>query len=319
MHQLVDSLRRQGVEAWLWPLPECRDRDPIPDYERYDAPESTSMLDQPDTAVVFADAYWRLPRLWSRAQKCLWWLSIDNSPYFRQIRRVQIARADGEAFTLGMANTLARRSARLLLDSVELHRITHLTQSSYAHEYIRRMLLVRPTMLGDYIPDARTSEASRALPHVIAFNPAKGSALTDEIRPLVDRPVEWVPLLGMDRAGVRAELGRAAVYLETGHQPGKDRLPREAAIRGAVVLMLCRGAGANRNDTPLAPEYKIDPGPGAARRFADQLRTVLDDLDGHRRRQESYVQMITGDRAAFDRAVRGIFVEGRRGVGNWYS
>lgn len=173
-------------------------------------------------------------------------------------------------------------------------------------------------MLGDYIPDAeRCAAESKPGALSVAYNPAKGQELTDQIRTLSDPSLEWLAVEGLSREGVGAMLDRATVYLETGHQPGRDRMPREAALHGCVVLMLRRGAGRNREDCPLADEYKIEPGPMAAKQFTTALGEVLADVAFHRRRQQAYVDMALSDRATFDRAVEGVFVEGRRGVESW--
>lgn len=318
LHQLVDSLRRQGVDAWLWPHPDTRHLPRVSDYERYDAPESTEMIDECDTAVVSPEVYWPTRR-WKNAALFCWWLSIDNSHFFRQMRRAQYIWTDNGRVGRRTVKAVAKEGLHLVGHVSEMRRVTHLTQSNYAWHYLHSVLGIAPTMLGDYIPDAQRYAALK--PAVtepsIAFNPNKSGKLTNQIRAATDSEIAWLPIQGLDRQGVGELLDRATLYLETGHQPGKDRLPREAALRGCVVLMLRRGAGANSVDCPLPQRYKVMPGDDAAGRFAVLIRDVLEDLDLHRALQTPYTDMVLSDRLAFDRAVRGIFLEGHRGLDNW--
>jgi hypothetical protein len=224
---------------------------------------------------------------------------------------------DGAPPSLRLVRAIVGSQRRVLRDRAQLARMTHLTQSRYAFDFVRSALWVSPTMLGDYIPDAGRLGVEKADPLSIAFNPAKGKELTDEIRSLSDPSVTWLPIHGLSREGVGSLLDRATVYLETGHQPGKDRIPREAAVHGCVILMLRKGAGRNNQDCPLANEYKIEPGPTAARRFASALGPILADAAHHRALQRPYLDMVMSDQAAFDRAVKGIFQEGQRGIDSW--
>lgn len=317
LHQLVDSLRRLGADAWLWPWPESRDNDRAADYERYDAPETTEMLDELDTAVVLPETALHLAGLWKKASVVCWWLSIDNSPYFQVRRLGHNERMDGAPLSFAMVRAFVGSQRRVLRDRAKFARMTHLAQSKYAFDFIRAALRVSPTLLGDYVPDVDPIRVKTADTLSIAFNPAKGKELTDEIRSMSHPSLEWLPIQGLSREGVGSLLDRATVYLETGNQPGKDRIPREAALHGCVILMLRKGAGRNSQDCPLADEYKIEPGPMAGRRFATALGHVFLDVAHHRAQQEPYLDMVLSDRGAFDRAVQGVFLEGRRGIDSW--
>ena len=61
-------------------------------------------------------------------------------------------------------------------------------------------------------------------------------------RPALPADVDFVPIRDMNKAQVRDALFGARLYIDFGHHPGKDRVPREAAVAGAVVLL--REAGA---------------------------------------------------------------------------
>jgi len=47
------------------------------------------------------------------------------------------------------------------------------------------------------------------------------------------------------------------MYIDFGTHPGKDRIPREAALRNCIVLTNRNGAADNNVDVPIPNEYKI--------------------------------------------------------------
>ena len=78
LHQLVDSLRRQGVDAALVPIPGTEHQPDVPDYEKYDAPLRADALDSCDDAIV-------MPEVWLGALKrqpahVFWWWLLLTTP-----------------------------------------------------------------------------------------------------------------------------------------------------------------------------------------------------------------------------------------------
>lgn len=127
LHQLVDSLRRQGVEAWLWPTPATRSAERVSDYAHYDAPEALEMGDFSDTAVVFPETDLDSARFWFHARPFMWWLSVDNSPYFRG-RRVWERRWDEGSPSAQLLRQVGGSSFQVLFrHRARLRAMTHLT------------------------------------------------------------------------------------------------------------------------------------------------------------------------------------------------
>lgn len=51
------------------------------------------------------------------------------------------------------------------------------------------------------------------------------------------RELNFKPIINMTRDEVIRELQRAKVYIDFGNHPGKDRIPREAAILGCCAIV----------------------------------------------------------------------------------
>lgn len=53
-------------------------------------------------------------------------------------------------------------------------------------------------------------------------------------------------------------MSKSKVYIDFGNHPGKDRIPREAAISGCIVITGKRGAAAFAEDVCIPETYKFD-------------------------------------------------------------
>lgn len=296
IHQLVAQLREDGIQAFLVPLPETAATPPVPDYAGYGCEEVPFEDVWPSDLLIFPEMNVSMLDESVASHKAVWWLSIDNSPAFFSVR--SWLRGEQGAVDLRRVPGLVRRSARAAALRRRLRRsdIRHFAQSAYARDTVEQRLGATATMLTDYTTAPRgfptSNDATRA--NRVAFNPRKGAAMAERVQKMT-KGIEFVPLIDIPREDMTAVLGSCAIYLDTGHHPGKDRLPREAALAGCVVLVALRGSGAFYEDVPLTPEYK----------FADagEARTVLEaamaDPDRYRDGMAAYVRSIGEERIRF--------------------
>ena len=188
-------------------------------YLHYQCP--TILRDQvPDDALVV------LPEIWpdlaaSFVNRCaLWWLSVGNFGSHGQMN----------------------------LEGISLH----LCQSQYSFNYVKNTLMVEPMMLTDWV-DVEKVETVR-LPRV-AVNPAKDAGL---LRLFVDsKKFDVLELRGMNKVEVSTALHASQIYVDFGNHPGRDRLPREAALAGCTVLSTFLGSACLWDDMPLPDECKF--------------------------------------------------------------
>lgn len=299
LHQLVDSLRRNGQEATLVTHPGFRDQQRVPEYERYDAPESPSVVDAPGCAVVVPEVYLAGLGGGRHLEVFGWWLSIDNAPFFR---------ADWQSRDPWQV-TINAPTENEPLDVERMRSMRHLTQSQYAWSYLFTRLGVTGSTLTDWTDASRFDgglpPAERG--RTVAYNPSKAAVITELVK--AELPdVEFVPLRGMTPDEVAATLSRSAIYLDLGHHPGRDRLPREASLAGATVVVARRGSAAYHVDVALPREHKVDATPQLPELAAERIRAVLADPQHHADLQKAYRAAVADERDAFDEQVRRVFV-----------
>ncbi|HEY0185691.1 MAG TPA: hypothetical protein VGC09_23050 [Rhodopila sp.] len=84
-----------------------------------------------------------------------------------------------------------------------------------------------------------------------------------------------MPLEGLDKASLAELLRQARIYADFGPHPGRDRIPREAAMCGAIVLTGRRGAAAFAADVPIPERFRPDE---AAADFEAGAAALIDEL-----------------------------------------
>jgi hypothetical protein len=290
----------------------------VAEYEHYDAPEADAADDARDVAVVFPEVYLAPIRDLRHARPVCWWLSVDKSALWSAPTELENRRRLGQPsdtvlrLRLLKQAVVRRRWAGRMADP----RVLHLAQSEYARMFLLEHSGLDALLVSDYLPHAADDEelplTPAGNPPVVAYQPAKGGHLVDQVRALLRDSVSWIPIQGMDHAGVRRALEKSSAFLDLGHQPGKDRLPREAALAGAVTLVARVGAGANDVDIPLPAAHKIPYSGDMARVAADVLLAVLADVEGSYTQQAGYRASVRDERRRFHDEVRTAFPAPRR-------
>ena len=60
----------------------------------------------------------------------------------------------------------------------------------------------------------------------------------------------------MEESQIIGLLKTSKIYIDFGHHPGRDRIPRESAILGNCVITNSKGAAGFYNDIPVSKQYK---------------------------------------------------------------
>ncbi|WP_155828392.1 hypothetical protein [Gordonia polyisoprenivorans] len=188
--------------------------------------------------------------------------------------------------------------------------IQHLVQSKYAQDYLATRFLETPRMLSDYTPDISQIESSNRPASertIVSYNYAKAASLTEKVVRELNSNIEFVPIKGMQRHQVYKVLGQSLVYMDLGNHPGKDRLPREAAVAGATVVVGTRGAGANNEDVPIPAELKVPADRNLVTNAAIILENIFRDPTVYEPAMQDYRLKVKKEKKLFDDETKSIF------------
>ena len=297
LHQLVDQLRKNGHDATIVYVPidepfEC----PEP-YRLYDAPQS-QLQDEPGVLVIVPEVSTALLRMLKHATRAVWWLSVDN--YLGVNRESPLKDVYRRYKSLLLQRRLALHSLR---------KFHHFAQSHYALEFLGKTG-IRAFPLTDYLGAAHFEQPQRpshAKQDIIVYNPKKGVGITTMLRE-ANPDMQFVAIENMTAQQVAELMASAKLYIDFGHHPGKDRLPREAAMAECCVITGRQGAAANAVDVSIAEEYKLDErSSDFLAAFRKQALAVLGEYENRRPDFDSYRMRIRAERKLFIQQVEELF------------
>ena len=257
--------------------------DPMPDaYAHYAVPSAWDVPDEPGIAVVLPEMEPALSHRFAHATPHLWWLSIDNG-----LRAV-------EAF----GGFTAFHATRCI----------HLCQSYYALAYLRQHDLYGLPLF-DYTAPEHVAAAAVAAPAPrrdrIVY-PARGAWFTQFLRKWAP-DLDWQEIKGFTPAQVQELFLTSKLYVDFGSHPGKDRMPREAALLGCCIITSRRGAAGNPVDVPIPDRYKFRGARWQVPVIVRTIRQLLAEYDRRVGELAVYRQIISGEREEFRAQVVRVF------------
>lgn len=257
----------------------------VPAYVPYRVPATWTIEDDPANAVVFPELWPETARVLHHATTFLWWLSIDN------------------------ALDAVRRFGGF--DAFKGTGVRHLAQSYYAMGHLAERDILSLPVFDHTSPEHARAAADGAGRADRVLFPARGAWFTAYLQRL-SPDLEWTQLVGLGADEVRRLFLTSKLYVDFGSHPGKDRMPREAAMLGCCVITGKRGAAANPFDLPIPAGYKFrDSRRFNGRRIVRAIRDTLADYDRRKEDFATYRCMIAGERAEFEAQVQRVFGDRR--------
>jgi len=317
LHQLVDFLRKNGKDAYIVYSGEKEHLIPT-DYEMYNIKISESIENDPSNIEIFNESEVTDIFDHNKTQKFLWWLSVD---FFFLSSKGKISLVDLFYWNkIIFLRQLCWRFYQLFKNMYKFEKkisIKKIISSGifcgYQSEYIQSFLLSRNferiVPLTDYINTEYFSKNS--LPpkeNIILYNPKKGMDFTKKIIAAAPE-LRWIPIQNMTRIEVIQLMQRSKVYIDFGNHPGKDRLPREAAISKCCIITGKRGAASFFEDVPIPQEYKFDDKTNNIPKIVATIKNVFLNYETEINKFNYYRNQIKKERFLFEQQASNIFLD----------
>ena len=200
-----------------------------------------------------------------------------------------------------------QRLGKDYFDAIKSEVSLHLVQSHYAYQYLldRGVSPHKILYVSDYIGEnyGKFRLPATFRQNIALYNPKKGE---DVILPLIDKTawLKWIPLRNLTEAQMIAVMEAAKVYVDFGHHPGKDRIPREAASCGCCVITNREGSAAFYEDVPIPDLYKIKNVSEEYDDVTELLMDICDNWEEHNKQFEHYRYFISLERQKFSEDVQ---------------
>jgi hypothetical protein len=255
-----------------------------PDYEKYKTKSTAEITDHQDNLLIAPEIFLNAINDYSEIQKAIWWLAsrMDDDGYYKED---QWFHTD---------------------DSV------HHFHNSQAAEMMFKMYQDQFPQDSCYQLETYVNLDFDKLPekkeNYIAYNPKKGMEFTQKVIEEWGDQAVFVPIVNMTRDQVKRTLDKAKVYIDFGHHPGRERMPREAVLSGCCVIVGFRGSAKWHRDVPIGRKYKFITG---ATNFAptvcDVIKQCFSDYPKTSQDFDHYRRVLKANPAQFELDVDKIF------------
>lgn len=243
-YQLAYDLRELYPVDVLLYYPSFSERHPVPDsYAHYNLPYTYEIEDSKNNIFIIPEtSTTRFDKL-KKIRKVIWWLSVDN--YYLSYDYFLQSKWKGK-----LNRWLWKHDLPFVFFNEDLKKIKlHLAQSYYALSHLRSKG-IEAKMLPDHINQEFLDYKPTEKKNIVAYNPKKGFAFTKKLIE-ASPDITFVPIINMKREQVVELLKSAKVYIDFGNHPGRDKIPREAAILGCCVITNKRGSAGFWEDVPI--------------------------------------------------------------------
>lgn len=298
LHQLVHELRGFGLDAYISYYPFTHSYEIPLRYAMYSNVKQCAPELDCENIIVLPESATRLIYRYKKMRIMIWWQSVDN--YY------QIPPQNGwrRWIPRKLGSFLSRAPLR------HLKAYENLVQSEYARLHLAGRG-IESKRLGDYLSTMHVhSSSDDERMDVIAYNPKKGMEISRRLISALPF-FEFIPIQDMSAEQVNSLLSRVKVYMDFGNHPGRDRMPREAAIAGACVVTGVRGAAGNPVDILIPQKYKLNDDEYLVENFSSRVCEIFYDFRRAVQDFEAYRSEIRSERRKFSEQCALIFA-GRR-------
>ena len=263
LHQLVYQLRNSlKINAFMYyvTLNNTTYDNPVhKEYEKYNNPYVLEIDDNSKNILIVPEDFNGISTIinFKRIKILVWWLSVDNYYMLRLSMELNISIEEikrNHCFAIRYYKDID-----LTKDNYLKRSIYHLTQCKYAEEHLMKRGFKNLFYLGDYLNEDYLNEDFNIKDKrdIVVYNPSKGFEFTTKIIRNSEY-LRYIPISGRNRNQVKNLLKHSKVYIDFGYFPGKDRIPREAAMMGCCIISGKKGSANYHDDLPIPDNYKFD-------------------------------------------------------------
>lgn len=311
LYQLSDLLNRNGYDAYILST-DGGDFEIPSDYIKYNSKKTLEIEDQDENVIVIPEVFAAKVKQIRKAKVILWWLSIDNYYY-----NFSGSISDTWKFNknLALKYFIKKLIGKVKNDNYSISkicnnkRIINAYQCEYAKHFLADKGVTNLVALQDYINEDYVFSYTliEKKEDLIIYNPKKGFEFT---KILIDTApdLNWIPIQNMNRVQVRDLMNKAKIYIDFGNHPGKDRMPREAAMCGCCIITGKKGSANYFEDVAIDEnKYKFEQSKQNVQTIIDTIRSLINNYRERINDYESYRNKISEEKAQFENQVLDLF------------
>ena len=305
LHQLVYELVNLGFNAYMHYYRCTEGKNPVHKaYIGYGNKFIDVLEDSENNILIVPEVNTELLYNYNKIQKVIWWLSVDNHfSFLNSSNKIK-------KYIKNILYNLHLYPKQKLYRFNKKENIIHFVQSEYARQMLKSRGINNAYFLGDYLNDLFTEQQTKNIntkkENIVIYNPKKGIEFTKAIIQEA-RNIKFVPIENMTRDEVANLLSTAKVYIDFGNHPGKDRIPREAAISGCCIIVGKNGSAKFYEDVPIEDEFKYDTRVKNIPLIVEKIKNCFDNYEEEVKKFSKYRELIKNERSKFIDDIKNIF------------
>lgn len=284
-------------KEWINPTPK--------DYEKYKIKYTSDIVDSENNILIVPETYTQELFKFKKIRKVVWRLSVDN--YYFSLWLNLFIRAYNRIILLWLFHTQKYWWFNSSLKKIENHRV----QSEYAKQHLlgkgikkEKIEYLSDYLIADFFENKRDIKDKQ---DIVCYNPKKWFKYTKKIIKYMEKDeVKFVPIQNMSRHQVIDLLKKSKVYVDFGHFPWKDRIPREASTLWDLILIWKMWAWWFYEDFPIDEKYKVKR-PSDVKLIRDKILFFIKNYDELIKEFWNYNKLIKNDEKVFDDDLKRIF------------
>lgn len=305
LHQLVHQLNQLGLNAYIhyyyYEDNKKGSKDPTDEaYKKYNNPVIEKIQDNKNNIYIVPEVKTNLLQEFNNIQKVIWWLSVDNyyTRFKSEVKLKQIIKY--LLYYLNYYNVYKFKDSSII----------NFVQSEYAKQHLVSKGIKNSSYLSDYLNEIFISKQLKNIDinkkDIVLYNPKKGINFTHKIMNYAQN-IQFIPIQNMTREEVSKLLSSAKVYIDFGNHPGKDRIPREAAISGCCVITNKKGSAKFYKDVPIEEEYKFDDIDNNIPTIVNKINECLENFEEKTKDFNNYREIIQHEQKVFINDIKKYF------------
>lgn len=330
LHQIAVSIKKIfKVNPIMFYLPQ-NDKNPVHEqFKKYKLNYSYSIDDQSKNLLIIPEHFMFLKysQKFKNIRKVLWWLSLDNyfgykfkydyNKFFRSIIKIpfnicnffnKITKYRFGIFTIHDYLKLFYKKSKIN-NFVEFQQINlHLSQSHYAYDFLKKYFknlkylsdFQRPIIIKNY------KKKNKLKKNIICYS-SKSNDFFDYLKN--NSNFKMIKLAGYNNKQLINIFRKTKIYMDFGYHPGKDRMPREAALFGNCIITNQKGSANNNVDIPIKSKYKFSEVKSNIPKINRLIEKIFNDYKKEIKNFKFYQNIVLKEKFKFESDLRNIFTK----------
>lgn len=317
LHQLANKINEDKLGEAI--IVYYGKQKQIPDkFSKYNVKVAKKIEDSEDNLLIVPEVLTYYMYRYKKINKCIWWLSLDN--YYRSLlkNRVKIFKEKNPKckFLAPLAylySLIIERRGKSFTFGKDKNEIFHMYNCEYAKQYLISQgvkeectqYLCGP-IRKEYFKNNEMDKKN-----IVVYNPKKGLKYTEKIinyfKEKENKDIEFVPIENMTAEQVHNLLKTAKLYMDFGHFPGPERIPREAVVSNCCIITSKLGSAANLIDVPIPAQYKYDTEMLDLDSIYEKIIDIMNNYEKYLNDFDIYREKVKEQIVLFDRNIEHIF------------